>query len=87
MSIPIRAAVDVTNGDATISNVSTAKTVAHFASTADKWDVLLILGTVMLLAGVWIEFGLAIALIVGGLLFMAAAILGANNSPGQNEPV
>jgi hypothetical protein len=40
----------------------------------------------MLLAGVWIEFGLAIALIVGGLLFMAAAILGANNSPGQNEP-
>lgn len=66
-----------TNGTAT---GIIAKPVAAVATAVDQWDVLLILGVVLLVTGVWMQWGIGIAFIVGGVLLALGGLWGARSS-------
>lgn len=57
-----------------------ARPVATAVVAVDQWDVLLILGVILLVAGVWMQWGLGTALIVGGILLTLGGLYGARNS-------
>lgn len=64
-----------------------AKPVARFLLAVDQWDVLLILGAVLGVIGVGLQWGLPLAFIIGGTLLAMCGLYGARNtSSGWVEP-
>lgn len=63
-----------------------AKPVARALLAVDQWDVLLIVGLVLLVLGVGLQWGLAIAFVVGGSLLALCGLYGARNSTVAGEP-
>lgn len=55
------------------------------ALKADVWDVLGVLGVALLMAGVFLWFGLGPALTVGGVLVLVVAVLGGLNSDADES--
>jgi hypothetical protein len=57
-----------------------AKPVAKVMTTIDQWDVMLLLGFLMLISGVFLVWGVGIALITGGSLFVIGSMWGARGA-------
>lgn len=57
-----------------------ARQVAGALSTVDQWDVCLILGVVLGVAGVWLQWGMAVAFIVAGALLTLGGLWGARSA-------
>ncbi|MFW6091291.1 MAG: hypothetical protein ACODAF_05400 [Actinomycetota bacterium] len=57
-----------------------APVVRAAAARLDGWDWVTVYATVVLLAGCWIAFGLGVALIVHGVLWLALAVAGARGA-------
>lgn len=62
-----------------------AKPVAKALLAVDQWDVLLIVGLVLLVLGVGLQWGLPLALIVGGALLALCGLYGARNTTAVVE--
>ena len=57
-----------------------ARPISKGASSVDQWDVLLILGVLLTVAGVWLQWGMAVAFIVGGVVLAVGGLWGAVGS-------
>ena len=55
-----------------------ARHVVTGLAALELWDVMLLLGAALLLAGLWLTFGLGPALIAGGALLLLGGIVGGN---------
>lgn len=60
-----------------------ARPVARVVATVDQWDVLLVVGVVMLTVGVWLQWGLGVGLVVGGALLAVGGLYGARGTNAQ----
>lgn len=54
--------------------------VASALAAVDQWDVMLIIGVALLVIGVGLQWGLAMALIAGGVLLTVGSLYGARNT-------
>ncbi|WP_211323290.1 hypothetical protein [Amycolatopsis palatopharyngis] len=59
--------------------------LAALKASVDVWDVLGLLGLALLVAGVYLWFGIGPALTVGGALVLVVAVLGGLNSGDDDE--